>query len=113
MSRKGHTWRAASTATLIAEPVVAFAHQGGVGVILGLAAGAAAYALIDDVEQVTGKSLALPARRRRAARSESNTRGKSSLAYRLLVGKSIREEADAANDIEPEAAEEDLDAEQY
>jgi hypothetical protein len=96
MSGKGHKWLAASTATLIAEPVLALAHQGGVGVILGLAAGAAAYALIDDVEQATGKSLALPARRR-AARSESNTRGKSSLAHRLLVGKSYREEEEAGD----------------
>ena len=99
MSNKGHKWLAAGTATFIAEPVFAFAHQGAVGVILGVAAGAAAYALIDDVEQVTGKQLSLPARHR-SSHPQARTREKASLGYRLLVGKSAREEAEADDDLD-------------
>src|SRR5260370_11043523 len=99
---KAHKFLAAGTATLIAEPALAIAHQGGIGVIVGLAVGAAAYALIDDVEMMTGKSLTLPVRPGSAAAATPNTRGKSSLAHRLLVGKSVREEANATDDIEPE-----------
>src|SRR5260370_36697014 len=91
---KAHKFLAAGTATLIAEPALAIAHQGGIGVIVGLAVGAAAYALIDDVEMVTGKSLALPVSRRSVPRSEPRTQGKPSLAHRFLVGKSVREETD-------------------
>lgn len=107
---KGHKLLAAGTATLIAEPVFALAHQGALGVILGLAAGAAAYALIDDVEQVTGKHLSLPARQHRDTRGgDVRQPGKLSLAHRLLVGKSVREEAADENDddLEPDEDEEE------
>jgi hypothetical protein len=104
---KAHKFLAAGTATLIAEPALAMAHQGGIGVIVGLAVGAAAYALIDDVEMVTGKSLALPARRRSAPDATPNTRGKPSLAHRLLVGKSEREEEGRAPAELEEVADED------
>src|SRR5260370_22728277 len=105
MSEKGHKLLAAGTATLIAEPAFALAHQGTVGVILGLAAGAAAYALVTDVEQMTGRSLALPARKRRETKPvRSRPSGKLHFAHRLLVGKSVREAeaAEAATDEEAE-----------
>jgi hypothetical protein len=91
---KTHKLMAAGTATLIAEPALAFAHQGGLGVIVGLVAGAVAYGILDDVEQRTsGRHLAQPAEglrqgeRQQAARAGT---GKSNPAYRLLVGKSAR-----------------------
>src|SRR5450759_1633399 len=104
---KAHKLLAAGTATLIAEPALAMAHQGGIGVIVGLAVGAAAYALIDDVEMVTGKSLALPVRRQSAAAATPNTREKSPLFHRLLVGKSVREEEGIAPAELEEVADED------
>jgi Helicase HerA, central domain len=103
---KAHRLLAAGTATLIAEPALAMAHQGGIGVIVGLAVGAAAYALIDDVEMVTGKQLSLPARRQSAATTPPKTRGKSPLFHRLLVGKSVREEGMAPSELE-EVADDD------
>ncbi len=92
----GHKWLAAGTASLIAEPALQMAHQGTIGVIVGLAVGAAAYALIDDVEMVMGKSLALPARTRSDIPSSSSHRGRPSLAHRLLVGKSVRDDEEEA-----------------
>ncbi len=88
--RSGHKWLAAGTTALIAEPALAMAHQGGIGVIVGLAAGAAAYALIDDIEMKTGKTFALPVPERK--RDRPRAAGKPSPLYRLFVGKSVREE---------------------
>src|SRR5260370_42013846 len=93
---KAHKWLAAGTATVIAEPVLALAHQGGLGVIVGLALGAAAWGVADDIEQRTGRQFPLPTSR---ARQPENKRaaqagGTPNPAYRLLVGKPVREEAE-------------------
>lgn len=107
---RGHKILAAGTTALIAEPVLALAHQGGIGVIAGLFLGAAAYVAIENIEDTTGKSLALPARAPRAPREkkERAASGKPSLGYRLVVGKSVREaeEEDAPGDLEDDPEEE-------
>jgi hypothetical protein len=106
---RGHKILAAGTTALIAEPVLALAHQGGIGVIAGLFLGAAAYVAIENIEDTTGKSLALPARAPRPPREKSNrtASGTPSFAKRLLVGKSVRE---AAANV-PADLEEEVDAE--
>lgn len=93
---RGHKILAAGTTALIAEPVLALMHQGGIGVIAGLFLGAAAYIAVENIEDATGKSLALPARAPHPPRekSERAASGKLSLGYRLVVGKSVREAAD-------------------
>src|ERR1700694_4466196 len=78
---KAHKLLAAGTATLIAEPALAFAHQGGLGIIVGLAVGAVVWGVADDLEQ--------------RARGDATPNP----AYRLLVGKSQRE-ADPTTDEE-------------
>jgi hypothetical protein len=102
---KAHKLMGAGAATLIAEPALAMAHQGGLGIIVGLVIGAVAYGIVDEVEQRTGGQLALPGRNQSLAtekaerRSDGDGKSKLNLAHRLLVGKSIREaEAEAAND---------------
>lgn len=83
---------AAGTTSLIAEPVLALAHQGGLGVIVGLGVGAFTYAFIDSVEQASGRRFSLPARAQREPQARRPAgRGKHRLAYRLLVGKDARE----------------------
>lgn len=79
----GHKLIAAGTAMLIAEPALALAHTGGIGIIVGLAAGAIAYTAVDEIEQATGREFSLPAR----ARSDQ-THG--SLLYRMVHGRSTR-----------------------
>jgi hypothetical protein len=75
---------AAGSAALVVEPALALMHTGGVGVIVGLGVAAAAYMLADDLEGVMGKdSPSLPV-------SAKGKQGTSSLAYRLLNGKSTR-----------------------
>ena len=59
---KAHKLLGAGAATLIVEPALAMAHQGGLGIILGLVAGAVAYGIVDEVEQRTGGQLTLPVR---------------------------------------------------
>lgn len=93
MATHGQKLLAAGTAALIAEPVLALAHMGGVGVIVGLAVGAAAYVAVEDVERVTGRELPLPAPRNERADAENGT-PRHSFAYRLLNGKSMRGEVD-------------------
>src|SRR5712691_11135261 len=102
-SSKAHKLMGAGAATLIAEPALAMAHQGGLGIIVGLVIGAVSYGIVDEVEQRTGGQLALPGRNQSLAteKAERRSDGKSklNLAHRLLVGKSIREaEAEASND---------------
>jgi len=98
MATQGHKLAAAGTAALIAEPALAFAHTGGVGVIVGLAIAAAAYCAVEDVEQATGRELpTLPVPR-------PTPPGRHSLAYRLLHGKSTRS-AQAGPDDEPDTSE--------
>src|SRR5579884_1832133 len=91
MATRGQKLITAGSVALIAEPALALAHQGGLGVIIGLAAGAVAYCAVDDLERVTGRQLPRP-----AARTANNhqERGKPSLAYRLFNGKSMRHETD-------------------
>src|SRR5260370_12486745 len=102
-SRKAHNLMGAGAATLIAEPALALAHQGGVGIIVGLVIGAVAYGIVDEVEQRTGGQLALPVRNQplateKAARG-SDGKSKPNFAHRLLVGKSVREaESERATD---------------
>ncbi len=109
MATKGQKLLAAGTAALIAEPALALAHTGGVGAIVGLAVGAIAYVVVEDVERATGRELSLPT----SKSSEWGQQGqddaqphKHSLAYRLFHGKSTREtimpddqgEAEATNE---------------
>ena len=98
---KAHKLLAAGTATLIAEPALAFAHQGGLGIIVGLAVGAVAWGVADDLEQRTGGQLPLPASRARKHKRAARD-GQPSPAYRLLVGKSQRETAPATDEEEAE-----------
>jgi hypothetical protein len=87
---RGHKLAAASVATLIAEPALALAHTGGTGVIVGLAAGAVAYLVADEVQQARQNAVEAgeysPAPASPAKREDK----KPSLAYRLLNGKSVR-----------------------
>src|SRR5712692_9641393 len=98
-SNKAHKLMGAGAATLIAEPALAMAHQGGLGIILGLVAGAVASGIVDEIEQRTDGQLALPFRNQPLAteKAERGSDGKSkpNLAHLLLVGKSVRKEAEA------------------
>lgn len=89
---RGHKLAAASVATIIAEPALALAHTGGTGVIVGLAAGAVAYLIADEVQQARQNAVEAgeysPAPASPAKREDE----KPSLAYRLLNGKSVRGE---------------------
>jgi hypothetical protein len=99
---KAHKLLGAGAATLIAEPALAMAHQGGLGIIVGLVIGAVAYGIVDEVEQRTGGQVALSVRNQPLAteKAERGSEGKSKLnLHRLLVGKSVREaEADIDDD---------------
>src|SRR5579859_2060721 len=98
MATKGQKLAAAGTALLIAEPALAFAHTGGVGVIVGLAAGFAAYVYADDLfkEKAGGESSSPPA-------SKEKKPGQLGMLYRLTHGKSTRGEL--AQEDSPEEAE--------
>src|ERR1700731_2193863 len=85
---------AAGTATLIAEPALAFAHQGGLGVIVGLVAGAVAYGILDDIEQRTGGQMArstIGSRQPPGQPPGRTGKDRPNPLSRLLVGKSMRE----------------------
>ena len=83
---------AAASTIGVAEAALAMAHTGAVGVIVGLAVGAAAYCSMEDIERVTGRKFpTLPARSEPAVQGNPNH---MSLGYRLLHGKSIREQPD-------------------
>ncbi len=87
---KANKIMAASAAALIVEPAMILAHQGGVGVIVGLGIAGAAYLLADDIKgkDTPSPAAALPS-------TEKLSRHASSLGYRLLNGKSTREQIDA------------------
>ncbi len=96
---------AAGSAVLIAEPVLALAHMGGIGAIVGLAIGAAAYCAVDELEQSRGGETTSPPNGK--APEKVVKPEKPSLAYRIFNGRSTR--ADAAeqtdqkqNQAEPE-----------
>jgi hypothetical protein len=87
MAATSHKLMAAGATIVIAEPALAMAHTGGLGVICGLVAGVIAYNAVDDVEKVAGKTIpSLPATKQV---TESN---KPSVLYRMLNGKSVRGE---------------------
>lgn len=90
----------AGAVSLIAEPAMQLAHFGGPGVIAGLAAGAVAYLIADEVQQSRqqgeGEDPPSPAPRKKRALPD-----RPSLAKRLFVGKSIR--GGVANGSQPAA----------
>jgi hypothetical protein len=95
----------AGAATLIAEPALALTHTGGLGVIVGLAAGAVAYWVADEIEQATGKEASLPATSDTSTTpdaTQAKEPGQPSLLYRMLNGKSVR--SGGNNDSELQAA---------
>lgn len=91
MATKSQKLLAAGAAVLVAEPVLAMAHTGGIGAIIGLAIGAAAYNLVDEYEHVTGKELPLP-----VPTPPKKAPEQLPFVYRLFNGKSAREEQVAA-----------------
>src|ERR1700719_1394845 len=101
---KTHKLLAAGSATLIAEPALAFAHQGGLGVILGLAAGAVAWGIVDDLEKRKESQeplLASSSGEHTALVQQQDLhldKAKHGL-YRLFVGKSVREAGQLQNDV--------------
>ncbi|GAC1359931.1 MAG: hypothetical protein NVSMB38_43760 [Ktedonobacteraceae bacterium] len=94
MAITGQKLLAAGTATLIAEPVLALAHTGGVGVIVGLVVGAIAYNAVEDMERMTGKEevSSLPDSQESVAEQQFAPVEEKhfSLAYRIFNGKSTR-----------------------
>lgn len=94
-SGNGHKILAAGAAIVAGEIILS--HFGGPGLIVGLFAGPAAWVGIENYEDVSGKSLALPSRapRPKSGRAEASG-GKLSLGRRLVTGKSYREAQTAA-----------------
>jgi hypothetical protein len=93
---QGQKLVAAGAAMMIAEPALALAHTGGTGVIVGLAVGAIAYLVTDEVHQAKGVSdeeeePTTPEKKKPVAP------GKPSLAYRLVNGKSVRGEDESTS----------------
>lgn len=89
MATKGQKLLAAGTAFIASEPLIQAISHGptgvGVGVIAGLVVGGIAYNAIDDVERITGKELpSLP-------QTNPASPEQPSLVYRMLNGKSTRE----------------------
>jgi hypothetical protein len=87
MATKGQKLVLAGSTILVAEPVLALLHTGGVGVIVGLVAGAVAYHAVEDIEEMTGKEMTLPVQRKGTHEGR-----RASALYRMLNGKSLREE---------------------
>jgi hypothetical protein len=88
MQFDGRKFAYASAATLIAEPLLALAHGGGIGAIVGLGAGALTYVILDEIEKQSGRELSLPTLPGRPERDKSQP----PFLYRLLNGKSVRGE---------------------
>ena len=57
MATQGQKLLAAGPTFVIAETALAMAHFGGIGAIVGLAIGAAAYVAVDEVERMSGKNF--------------------------------------------------------
>jgi hypothetical protein len=109
MKFDGRKFAYASAASLIAEPLLALAHTGGIGAIVGLGAGALTYAILDEIEKKSGRELSLPALPTRPERDQSQP----PLLYRLLNGKSARGEWNGGGDLlDDEAALDGQDAPQ-
>ena len=78
---------AAGATVAIAEPIMFLAHQGGLGILAGGALGLIAYAAAGNGAKDQGREESLPAERPHYAQQAT------SVASRLLVGKSVREGA--------------------
>lgn len=92
MDEKRQKLVAAGATVLAAEPLAWFAHFGGTGVIAGLAAGAIAYLVADEIHQAkqgTGGDDTPPAPVMPREKKPASP-GRHSLAYRLINGKSVR-----------------------
>lgn len=76
---------AAGATVAIAEPIMFLAHQGGLGILAGGALGLIAYAAAGNGAKDQGREESLPAERPHYAQQAT------SVASRLLVGKSVRE----------------------
>ena len=96
MKRNGQKVAAGVATTTIAEPLLMLAHQGGVGVIVGLGLGVAAYLGVDEI-QGWGERLGFGSEERAEkaapvlrAVAQGKHKG-ASWGKRLLVGRSVRE----------------------
>lgn len=94
--RQNRNLLAAGTALLVAEPVLAMAHAGGVGVIVGAMASVAAYVAMDDYQQAAGTDEG-----NEYEEDEEEETASPSLAYRLLKGKSVRGEGQGEREPAP------------
>jgi hypothetical protein len=92
MNEQGQKIIAAGAALVVAEPALHMFGAGVPGVIVGLAASAAAYLVVDDIHKARNNGRdATPA----PVREKNPTiPGKPSLAYRLINGKSAREDGE-------------------
>lgn len=78
--------------TVVAETALALAHGGGLGVIVGLGAGALAYWLAGEMQDVMGGDTPPPTSVNEDVPAEQKKKGELSLMYRLTHGKSVRGE---------------------
>ena len=112
MATTGQKLLAAGPTIVVAESVLALAHMGGVGAIVGIVAGAIAYVAVDDVERLTGRDFSSPSaslasshdttagQEQQVTTQQQGNQPRYSLAYRIFNGKSTREnimERDEAN----------------
>ncbi len=100
MATQGQKLLAAGPTLVIAETALAMAHFGGIGAIVGLAIGAAAYVAVDEVERMSGKNFYSSlddsqgselSGDQQPQKADPITEKRHSLAYRLFNGKSTRE----------------------
>lgn len=94
----------AGTMTMIAEPILALTHAGGIGVIVGLAIGGLTYWVCEEVEQASGKDISLPGAP--VAIKRVKAPGQHSLFYRMLNGKSTRGGEDSEQQSQPQPEQE-------
>ena len=90
MAKNAQRLLAAGATVAVAEPIMLLAHQGGFGMLIGAGLGLIAYHAAGDVVKDQGREESLPADRARY------TQHATSVASRLLVGKSVREGAPRA-----------------
>src|SRR5215472_15865839 len=93
MATRGQKLLLAGTTILVSEPLLAVAHQGPVGAIVGLGLGAFAYLAVEDLERVTGRELPPLS----APKRETREAGQRSLAYRIFNAKSTRGDETSEN----------------
>src|SRR5579859_2035940 len=93
MVNKGQKLLAAGAAIAIAEPALAAAHGGPIGVIVGGAIGLATYVYADDLAKLVGRDTSsLPT-------SKPKKPGQFGMFYRLTHGKSTRRREQDEQDI--------------